>query len=308
VTEYQRGNFMLKHIILLILITCSLPSFSSDVHSFKKATWNMQGSGGGAKWSNNLLNTILNQGRSASPDIIAIQEGGAGPGHYEGNTFRPITGVVQQPEPGTATSPIPVDAIGYTHGEPEIVEFIWNIRSGVAPYYIYGLISDILPNGHPGRVNSYIISRRRANEVISIAHRAQDNISGVRPHFGIRIDTSFFFSVHSISSHAAATDTAYRLDTIEQYVSSRGSQYDWAAMGDFNADPARVHIQMENYPSLSQVQTVSTGCTTQISGGELDYMFFRDVVGASGNSILSSYLLSAIISLYISDHFPVRFW
>jgi hypothetical protein len=296
---------MFKTILILFFITFSLPSLS-DIHSFKKATWNMQGSGGGSKWSNNVLNTILNRGSASAPDIVAIQEGGAGPGYYSGGSFFPITGVTQLPEPGSPQSSIPVDSQGYTAGDPEVVEFEWRIRGVTDPYYVYGVISDTLQNGNPGRVNSYIVSRQRADEVVSIAHRHQDSISGVRPHFGIRIGTSYFFSVHSISSNNAAADTAYRLETIERYVSSQGPQYDWAAMGDFNADPANVALQTARYPELDDVQTIHTGDVTQMSGGELDYMFFRDVGGAT--SLQASIFFAAIISMYNSDHFPVRFW
>lgn len=268
----------------------------------------MQGSGGGLKWSTNVLNTILNRGGDSSPDILAIQEGGAGPGYYRNGMFVPITGVSQLPEPGTSNSPVPADISGFNFGHPEIVEFRWNIRGIDEPYYVYGVMSDLQSNGSPGRVNSYIVSRQRADEIVLRAHRFQDSVNGVRPHFGIRIGTSYFFSVHSISSNAAAADTAYRLNEIEQYVRARGARYDWAAMGDFNADPANVYLQMAAYPDLTEVETVHTGRVTQTSGGELDYMFFRDVVGAAGGNIPSALFFAAIISMYNSDHFPVRFW
>lgn len=306
---------MKKSIILLL----SLFSFLShaSIHNYKKATWNMQGSGGGNKWVTSVLNTLLNNGNPAAPDIVAIQEGGGGPGFYTLNAFgapvfNPMTGVTQLPEPGTSQSIIPVTAQGFSFGYPEVVEFEWNIRRRgeiVATYYVYGVISDLASDGRPGRVNSYLISRQRADEVILIASRLQDTVSGVRPNFGIRLGTSYFFSNHSVSSSAAASDSAHRMSQIEQFVSVRGSQNDWVLMGDFNASPNEVYIESTNYTELSDIQASYTGETTQTSGNELDYMVFRDVQGAAiGGSIQANPFVAMLVSMYNSDHFPIRFY
>lgn len=277
----------------------------------------MQGSGGGNKWATSVLNTILNNGNAAAPDIVAIQEGGGGPGYYTLDSsgfpvFNPNSGVTQLPEPGTSQSMVPVTVEGFSTGYPEVVEFEWNItRRGqvVATYYVYGAISDLTESQRPGRVNSYLISRQRADEVILIASRLQDTVTGVRPNFGIRLGTSYFFSNHSVSSSAAAIDSAHRMSQIEQFVSARGVANDWALMGDFNAPPNSVYLQAASYPELSDIEVSYTGQTTQTSGNELDYMVFREPQGAAvGGAVAATAFIAMLISMYNSDHFPIRFY
>lgn len=298
--------------LLIILVSLFSCLSNASIHDYKKVTWNMQGSGGGNKWATSVLNTLLNNGNDAAPDVVAIQEGGAGPGYFDNlGVYRPISGVTQLPEPGTSLSPIPVTAEGFSAGYPEVMEFKWVItRRGqvVATYYVYGAISDLSSSGRPGRVNSFLISRHRADEVILIASRLQDAVPGTRPNFGIRLGTSYLFSNHSVSNASAASDSAHRMSQIEQFVSARGPQNDWVLMGDFNASPEDVTLQASNFPELSDIALAYTGDTTQTSGNELDYMVFRDVQGAGGGNVSATVFFAMLISMYNSDHFPVRFY
>lgn len=307
---------MLKIIASVLIVLSSFPALS-NVHDFKKMTWNMQGAGD--KWLYNIRSVLESRNRQSVPDIIAIQEGGAGPRIYRNGVYTPISGVQQNPGPGSPYSPIPLDVVGFVNGppRPEVVEFEWVVRGRETSetFYVYGVISDVQDSGtRPGRVNSYIISRQRADEVVLMEHRLQTEIVGVRPHFGIRIGTSYFFSVHSISGGAGANDTAYRLNTIENYVSGQGAQFDWAAIGDFNAEPSDAHREIVRvYPDLLDrgVDIMYSGNATHVGqyrNSELDYMFYRNSQGLPHQAAVNILFFAAVVAFHNSDHFPVKFF
>lgn len=305
---------MKRFLWVLIFLFLSSSSFA-DIHDFQKMTWNMQGSGRGAKWATGVLQ-LINQAMAQGGDfVIAIQEGGAGPGsNGPGGVFVPNnSGISEMPEPGTpGATPLTVDGPWPNGAYPRVVEFQWVLPRSGNRVYVYGVYSDFRStSGNPaGSVNSFIVSNQPADRLVLLHHRDYTPTSNnsVRPNFGMQIGNSYFFTVHSISGQGAGeVDSSYRLEQIEEFVSRQGPVADWAAMGDFNAEPAAVVLRNSANPRLDDVQVSFTGQPTTTSGrSELDYMFYREsVVGAF---LAAAMAVAALVPMQNSDHLPVRFW
>ena len=302
---------------LILMGAVSLNSMAS-IHDFNKATWNMQGRGDVNSWSASLLNMIKQANKQGNnlPTVIAVQEGGSGPGRYVNGVFQGGQTVIEEAEPGTSNSHTQVVRSGFpNNSSPPLTEYTW--LNGSNLYHVYGALSDYsFINGReiPGRVNSYLVSTRQADEVILLysASMRTPGQNSARPNFGIRIGNSFFFSIHTSSSGntAAGSESADRLNEIDTYVRSRGPQYDWAVMGDFNSNPDTVTANATAYRNLDNIQIRRTRSPTQRSGGVLDYMIFRESLNNPGPAIQGPATLfnAGLMPILDSDHIPIRFW
>jgi hypothetical protein len=307
----QKGNRLAR--LLVAGIVAVLPwAAAAGVHDVRKATWNMQGSGQGVKWATSVENGLR---APDAPDILAIQEGGAGPGRYamDGGALSFIAnrGVTPIAVPGSRASASPLILEGYTSADaPAVVAYRWTIRTRtqVLTYFVYGVHSNVLPSGGPGRVNLYLVSSQPADAVVLMAHPWRAQSPNLRPNFGIRVGSSFFFNIHSVSSAGAAADSVARVRQIEDFVTTRGGLYDWAALGDFNADPNVVETRMRQYADTANIRLSHSCQVTQRSGGELDYMVYRNNVQQPTAGPATSTSNAFRVPIQNSDHYPVQFW
>lgn len=284
----------------------------AGVHEFRKATWNMQGSGQGVKWATSVEHGLRSPD---APEILAIQEGGAGPGRYAMEngalSFIANRGVAPIPAPGSRASASPLILAGYTSAAaPAVVAYRWTIRTrtDVLTYFVYGVHSHVLPTGGPGRVNMYIVSSQPADAVVLMAHPSHAQRPNLRPNFGIRVGTSFFFNIHSVASANAAADSVARIRQIEEFVSNRGGLYDWAALGDFNANPSVVETRMRQHADTADIRLSYSCQVTQRSGGELDYMVYRNNAQQPTAGPATATADAFRVPIQNSDHYPVQFW
>ncbi|MGW2888020.1 hypothetical protein ACWDDN_22175 [Streptomyces griseoruber] len=199
---------------------------------------------------------------NAQHDVIALQEAGRPPlsaGHFDaqgnwasgpaqtwGGFFSALRG-----------------GVGWT-----VEEYEWQpsgSRGGI--WYIYFMQTDFGAN----RVNLAIVSRNEATAV-NVARPAFTNAAGQatsRPALGIRLNNTYFWSVHALAN--GGTDTRQLLENIDDASGTRP----WAALGDWNREP-------QNLVRGQNMHIYRTGTPTHYGGNgnnhELDYMVTNEVI------------------------------
>ncbi|MEU8888108.1 RICIN domain-containing protein [Streptomyces sp. NPDC048442] len=122
------------------------------------------------------------------------------------------------------------------------------------------------------------------------------NIAGVyRPALGVvnRADGILFASVHAASNGGRPNDAGALLRRISDAADAEGF-LEWAALGDFNFNPA-------NLPGLGlppDSRIYNSGQATQQNGNELDYMV---------SDVDTDRWQATVLPNYGSDHWPIRF-
>ncbi|MFF3846487.1 pectinesterase family protein [Streptomyces sp. NPDC002328] len=237
------------------------PPASALVDDFNPANWNMQGAQNAQdnKWQSGVR-ALINRGH----DVIALQEAGQVPasaGHFDaqGNW---VTGPDQTFGPFFTNLR---NGNGYT-----VQEYEWRpngTRGDVR--YIYFMQTDFTAN----RVNLAMVTARRANGInVAYPGRVNANGSTTRPALGIRIDNTYFWTVH-----ASASGGFEATDLLNNIAASSGTR-PWAAMGDFNREPRSLQTHVGN----NHLFIYNTGQATHYGGNgnnrELDYMVTNDLL------------------------------
>ncbi|SHH31528.1 pectinesterase family protein [Streptomyces sp. 3214.6] len=249
---------MLAGALSVVLFTTGQTA-SAAVEDFRPANWNMQGAQNSQdnKWQSGVR-SLINSGH----DVIALQEAGQVPntaGRWDSQNNQMLPGPAH--DFGTWFTSLR-NGQGWT-----VQRYDWRpggSRLGV--WNIYFMQTDFGAN----RVNLAIVTRNRADRV-NVARPAFTNANGQatsRPALGVRFGDTYFWTVHTLSG--GGNDAPRLLANIQ----SASSTYHWAAMGDFNRQPATL-------PSLgANVHIYNTGQPTHYGGNgnnnELDYMVSSD--------------------------------
>ncbi|MGW1667475.1 hypothetical protein [Streptomyces sp. NPDC002324] len=243
---------------------------SAAVDDYKPVTYNMQGGGGagGSKWQTDVMQLM-----SAGYNVIALQEAGPRPPASAGN---------------------PAWESGYLGGNNQwrgwrVQRYNWDPwpRRLNLPWYIYWLRTDFGGN----RVNLAIVTAQPANRVMVAppAFWGNNGLPTSRPALGLQMGpNTVFFSVHALAS--GGNDGRQLLQNIATQAGTRT----WAAMGDWNREPA-------NLISRPGWHKYTSGRATHISPSgtnrELDYMV--------SNSLMAGY--GGVGRGFGSDHLAVLF-
>ncbi|MFI1258149.1 endonuclease/exonuclease/phosphatase family protein [Streptomyces netropsis] len=247
------------------------------------ATYNMQGSDHGLRWSGEVGPLTMHH------EVVALQEAGNGPPaephQYHG------TGM-SLPIPGPFPAGLPTH-VGYTQ---------WEHRHHRR--HVYFLQTDPQRDSTTGRdrwvggrVNLAVVTRTRADEV-RIIENPLYNPNEPRDEYryrralGVRIGNTVYYNVH-----ARGADVSHLLAGIR--AAARPGE-NWVMVGDFNLDIRNRTDQQARDQSLhlrSDEQLARPHRPTHQRGGELDYAITRgtprfnaDIPAGRG-----------------SDHYPVQF-
>ncbi|HEY3681527.1 MAG TPA: endonuclease/exonuclease/phosphatase family protein [Streptosporangiaceae bacterium] len=246
------------------------PAQAGSIEDHRPATYNMQGSNQGSKWTSDV------ERLTADHDVVALQEAGSRPNMADGQT-------VAQDQYGS------------------VQVYRWNIGTDANPvvrqvYYMQTDRNPSAPDG--GRVNLAIVTPHEADEVFIV----RPGFPGTRAAFGIRIGQTIFYTLHGASG--SGNDDSRLLNAMN----GQAGQYDWVALGDFNREPHRWNPSgsaqgdpnfNNSYPVLpGRSRIYSSGVATHQSGHELDYaVASRPLPDDWGGSLPLGGLSS--------DHFPV---
>jgi GH18 family chitinase len=234
-------------------------------------TWNMQGSNSdsGSKWTFDI-GGFLNGW--STPPILALQEAGSQEPPRIPGTQRELLGAGQLAAlPADLQAQLPPYAILPTG--PNVVRHTqWYAATAHAAMDVYFLQTD--PNGDSwggGRVNLAMVTERAADEVAIVPNPlGQTTAWAARATLGVRFGNTWYFTVHALS-RSGGSDAPGLLANISRFVTSRGQNEDWVALGDWNRDPGTMQGRL---PAGAQIY--STGQTTQRSGGELDWAVYSN--------------------------------
>ncbi|MET8982676.1 pectinesterase family protein [Streptomyces sp. NPDC004539] len=256
---------MIASTLSVVLLWAAGPA-SALVEDFNPANWNMQGAQNAQdnKWQSGVR-ALINAGH----DVIALQEAGQVPasaGHLDaqGNwaagplhTFGGGTGPNDQPWLRNLNN-----NQGYT-----VQEYQWRPSGSRGPlFYIYFMQTDFGAN----RVNLAIATSHRA-DAVNVARPGWVGTNGTstRPALGIRINNTYFWSVHA--SARRGYDASQLLENIDDASGNRP----WAALGDYNREP-------QNLAVGQNMHIYRTGQATHYGGNgnnhELDYMVTNEVI------------------------------
>jgi GH18 family chitinase len=263
-------------------------------------TWNMQGQANGDaanKWTFNI-GTMVNGWQT--PPIMALQE--MGPGLP---TPAPGTAVnyLSTANGGLAAIPAGANLVGslppysFQGGPQQVRHGQW--ASGGVNHDVYFLQTD--RNGDRwagGRVNIGFVTERAADEVAVVPNPlGQATGYSARATLGLRFGTTWYFTVHALS-HSNGSDAPGLLANISRFVTSRGQNEDWVALGDWNRDPG-------NFPAAALpagAGILASGVRTQRSGGELDYAVYSNGIPGGVNVAAMN---NSNPGYSYSDHIPV---
>ncbi|MDO4698090.1 MAG: cytolethal distending toxin subunit B family protein [Pasteurellaceae bacterium] len=256
---------------------------SANLHDFRVATWNLQGSSAAneSKWNINVRQLLT--GIDAA-DILMVQEAGTLPASAT------RTGRMVQP----AGVGIPIE------------EYLWNLGTGRRPdlVYIYYSRIDVGAN----RVNLAIVSRRRADEVFVVTTDSTVLLS--RPAIGIRIQNDVFLSAHALAS--GGSDAGRIVEHVYRFFSeSARNRYNWMLVGDFNRSPNSLENFLRTQEPATSNNTLILAPTepTHRSGNILDYAVLHNADQGQHQTtdMSASIMFNQFRSQIASDHFPVSF-
>ncbi|MCG7210071.1 pectinesterase family protein [Streptomyces arenae] len=251
---------MIASTLSAVLFWVTQPA-SALVEDYRAANWNMQGAQNQQdnKWQSGVR-ALINAGHN----VIALQEAGQAPASA-GSFNAAGQWVSGQPDQHWTFLTDLRNGAGYT-----VYEYEWrpNGTRGDA-YYIYFMQTDFGAN----RVNLAIVTHRRA-DAINVARPFVNANTGTtgRPALGIRLDNTYFWSVHASASRGY--DAAVLLENIDAASNHRP----WAALGDFNREPQTLQAHADQH----NLFIYSTGQVTHYGGSgnnrELDYMVTNELV------------------------------
>jgi hypothetical protein len=247
------------------------PVRAASIEDHSLATYNMQGSNQGSKWTSNVVRLTENR------DVVALQEAGA----------RPNMG-----------DPVP-EAAGV--GAPGVERYLWVARADRSDPLgnnglrnVYFMETD--PNGH--RVNLAIVTPHAADQVYIIPAAFGNS----RAAFGVRLGQTIFFTIHGLSG--SGNDDGQMLDAMNQVAGG----YDWVALGDFNREPQQwnpsgstagdpgFNPRYLTLPGRSVIY--ASNVPTHQSGSELDY-------AVASRPLPDNWGGSLPLGGLSSDHYPV---
>ena len=245
----------------------------ANIDDYKIATWNLQGSSASneSKWNISVRQMIT--GNNAA-DILALQEAGSLP-----------------------TTAMPTGRTARTASGLEVAEFTWQLGSVSRPQnvFIYFSQTDVGAN----RVNLAIVSRTRADEIIILPPPTTFS----RPIIGIRIGNEAFMNIHAIASGGG--DSAAFITAVAEHFRPR-PDITWMVMGDFNANPERVQLNLRLETRL-MLEFIAPPSSTQRSGGVLDWAVVGSQRGRVSTALAAVLMLANFRTHIVSDHFPVNF-
>ncbi|MBT2472918.1 hypothetical protein J7E97_34985 [Streptomyces sp. ISL-66] len=205
------------------------------VNDYRFATWNMQGAGGGSKWTEDILGMLDDRsGGGPRNAVVSLQEAGNLPADSSINPIVDHTVTAEYTDFSDRTLPVQ-NTINYTVRQ-------YNFGSASRPTHtLFWMQTDTGGTAtNPGRVNMAIIVRNSAvSGTVTPLVVQPDTMNGngqagsgtlPRPMIGVRIGNDSFYSVHGFSGNGNDRDNAIRA------VMDRGSVSggDWAVAGDFN--------------------------------------------------------------------------
>ncbi|NNN29155.1 hypothetical protein HLK59_02055 [Streptomyces sp. S3(2020)] len=258
------------------LVTIATPQRAeAAVEDYVPATYNMQGGSGsgGSKWTTDIMQ-LINSGYN----VIALQEAGPRPPASAG-------------EPKWTS-----DYLGGTQHWAgwRVQRYEWDPYPNRInlPWNIYWIRTDFSgPVGTSGgRVNIAIMTPFRADSTLVArpVFYGNNGLPTSRPALGIRLGQTLFYSVHALSS--GGNDGVSLVNNISAQANGRT----WAAMGDWNREPANLQLQRGWHKYTSGGATHMGGNGTN---RELDYMV--------SNSRIAGY--GGIARGFGSDHLAVGF-
>lgn len=259
------------------LTIVAMPAHAAPIDQHTPATYNMEGSNKGAKWTDNVVPFVQNH------DVVALQEAGARPDMGDGQTV--------------ANSP---------HGSVQL--YRW--QAGNSYRNVYYMQTDTGGNQQTARrVNLAIVTPHEADDVVIIPPSFPNGNHPSRPAFGIRIGETIFFTLHGLSGNG--NDDRQLLENMRQAAEDLAARdghtgsYQWAALGDFNRHPSSWNLADDENPD-PRLPTLPTGARiynpntpTHVHGGVHDYM-------VAGHALPDDWGGNVPRGL-TADHFPVEF-
>jgi hypothetical protein len=247
------------------------------------ATYNMQGSDNGLRWSGEVGPL------TAHHPVVALQEVGSGP-PAEPRQARGTGESIPIPGPFPAGLPRSVNHTQWQHNRQ--------------PRHVYFLQTDPQRNSSTGedrweggRVNLAVVTHERADEVRIIENPLYNpdepnNDYRYRRALGVRLGNTVYYNVH-----ARGADVPDLLRGIR--AAARPGE-NWVMLGDFNLNIRNRTDQQAREQSLhlrDDELLARPGRSTHQQGGELDYAITRGTPGFN----------AAIPAGRGSDHYPVQF-
>ncbi|MEU3619729.1 endonuclease/exonuclease/phosphatase family protein [Streptomyces sp. NPDC006872] len=229
-----------------LIATIATPQSAwAGVGSYRPATYNMQGGGGGGanKWTTDIPR-ILREGYN----VVALQEAGPiPPGRFNGMT--PLLGEHE-------------NWSGWT-----VQEYVWRPPGQTTDWYIYYMRTDFGGN----RVNLAFLSHEQAHDIRCVLpiRWGNNGLPQTRPVLGITLGNTRFYTVHAAASRNNESPE------LVQAIAADAHDHPWAAIGDWNMDPNVL-------PIVRGQHRYTTGEATQQSGGELDYMVTNERMAGYG--------------------------
>lgn len=222
--------------------------------------------------------------------VVALQEvGSASPPRPAGTPQNLIGGNQLAQLPGNMINQLP--PYNFPGGPQEVRHTQWASR-GIM-HDVYFLQTD--PNGDAwggGRVNLAMVTERGADEVVIVPNPLGPTTAwAARASLGVRLGNTWYFSVHALS-RSGGSDAPGLLANINTFVTSRGLNEEWVALGDWNRHPDTMAGQLPAGAAIYR-----TGMMTQQSGGELDWAVYS-------NGIVNGTMVRRV-SATSSDHWPV---
>jgi hypothetical protein len=250
----------------ILTTAVAAPAQALPLEQHHPATYNMQGGQGGdvtPKWSTDIPALLANH------DILALQEAGPVPPQNQNGPF-----VYQD----STTSN------GYT-----VYHYLRNFGTSSRPVLRHVYFMETDPNGH--RVNLAMVSAALPDRVwITPPAVFSNGTQPGRASFGLQFGNTIFNDIHALSGGGGdAPGLLGWIDLTQRQVFG----YDWAVLGDYNRHP---DTMTGNMPANSYLYR--PGATTQLSGGELDYM-----VSSRQVPLYEGHVMPGISS----DHWPVEF-
>jgi GH18 family chitinase len=259
-------------------------------------TWNMQGdsSDGDSKWTF-VVGPMTN---SPSQPVIALQEVGAGPPpSAQGTVPQVLTfGNGLTALPAGMAAQFPPDA----PAAQRVQHTQW--RYGTGLHDVYYLQTD--RNGGlwtGGRVNLAIVTPRGADEVVVIPTPGGNTSNGaLRATLGVRLGTTWYFSVHAASGGGANVPNL--MTNINIFINAQNNANpvdgrEALVLGDFNRVPAP---QTGGWVAPAGMQIVAPNGPTQHSGNTLDWGVMVDP-----EEIFPQNMVAQVQPTIYSDHDPV---
>lgn len=258
----------------IFILAIALNLAFANVDDYKIATWNLQGSSAASnesKWNVSVRQIVT--GANAA-DILAVQEAGSLP-----------------------TTAMPTGRRERTASGLEVTEYEWQLGSVSRPQnvFIYFSQTDIGAN----RVNLAIVSRTRADEIIILPPPTAVS----RPIIGIRIANDAFMNIHALASGGG--DSAALINSVADRFRAH-PEITWMVMGDFNANPERVQLNL-SLQTRARLEFLAPPSSTQRSGGVLDWAVVGSQRGRVGTALAAVLMLANLRTHIVSDHFPVNF-